>query len=69
MQKQGKANLYSPCITEKEYRRSESEAFLQQMYGGSAKNFLAALVDSRGLSREDLDELRHWLDEQEVDDD
>jgi predicted transcriptional regulator len=69
VQKQGKANLYLPCITEEEYRRTESEAFLQQIYGGSAKNFLAALVDSRGLSRKDLDELRHWLNEQEVDDD
>lgn len=69
VQKQGKANLYSPCVSAEEYRQTESRAFLQQMYGGSAKDFMAAMVDARGISKTELEELRAWLDAQEVEDD
>lgn len=65
-EKQGKANLYRPRVTLEQYRRDESRAFLDEMYGGSAKDFLACLVDGQGLSSTDLDELRQWLQAQEV---
>ncbi|MFV0350897.1 MAG: BlaI/MecI/CopY family transcriptional regulator [Oscillospiraceae bacterium] len=64
-QKEGKANLYSPLISEAEYKAGEGKTFLNEMYGGSAKNFLAALVNNNGMSATDLEELKQWLTEQE----
>lgn len=68
VEKQGRTNLYLPAVTKAEYRQQESHAFLRQMYDGSAKNFLAAMVDAKGISAKDLQELRSWLETQEVDD-
>ena len=65
-EKQGKVNLYSPLVQRAEYARSEGQAFLQQLYDGSARNFLAAMVDGNVLSAADLCEMRQWLAQQEV---
>lgn len=67
--KKGKSNLYTPIVSEEEYLKIESRQFLDEMYAGSAKSFLAAMIDSRGLTKEDIGELREWLNSQEVDDD
>lgn len=64
-QKQGKANIYRPLVGRDEYRQEEGRAFLDEMYGGSAKDFIACLAGGEGLSAGDLAELRAWLDEQE----
>ncbi|MFV0414649.1 MAG: BlaI/MecI/CopY family transcriptional regulator [Oscillospiraceae bacterium] len=63
--RQGKANLYTPLVSRAEYQRAEGTAFLNQMYGGSAKNFLAAMVDTNGLTSKDIAELKLWLEQQE----
>ena len=65
VEKQGKGNLYRPLVDEKTYMHSEGQAFLDQLYGGSAMNFLAAMVEGRALDAADIAELRSWLDEQE----
>lgn len=67
IKKQGKSNLYIPVVSQEEYRGTETKAFLNELYGGSAKNFFAAMVSEQGLSPQDIAELRQWLDAQEVD--
>lgn len=69
VQKQGKTNLYIPLVSEAEYKHSESQAFLDELYEGSAKNFFAAMVSSKGLTQQDLAELKEWLQAQEVEPD
>ncbi len=61
MEKQGRANLYTPLITRRDYLASESRSLLDKLYGGSVKTFATALCDS-GLSKEDLRELRDLLE-------
>lgn len=68
VEKQGKSNLYRPLVTREEYGRGEGRAFLDQVYGGSARDFLAAMVEGQALSAAELAELKSWLSEQEVDD-
>lgn len=68
VQKDGKANLYTPLVTEAEYLRQESRLFLNEMYGGSAKDFVAAMVSNQGLTEKDIAELKAWLDGQEAGD-
>lgn len=66
VEKRGKSNLYSPLVTKGEYTQSESRAFLDQMHGGSARNFLASLVEGQAITADELDEMRQWLNRQEV---
>ena len=59
--KRGKSNLYTPLLTEEEYRRLETRAFLDEVHGGSLRSFIAALADD-DLSGEELDELKEWFE-------
>jgi len=65
VEKQGKTNLYTPLIAEKDYLAGESRNILNRLYGGSLKAFAMSLVDS-GVSREEIDELRKMLDENKL---
>lgn len=62
-EKQGKANLYTPCLSEGDYRRQETRAFLDEVHHGSVKSFIAALADAE-LSPDDLHELKKWFEQQ-----
>lgn len=57
-QEKRKVFYYFPLISEKEYTRWATGSFVGSLYNGSAKNLIAALLDSDGLSKEDLEELR-----------
>ena len=52
---------YSPLITEKEYSTWATEDLISRVYNGSARNLISALVNSDGLTQEDLDELRQMF--------
>ena len=49
---------YSPRITEQEYNAWATDNLIRRLYHGSAKDLVAALVHSEGLSRQDLEELQ-----------
>lgn len=63
--KTGKVNTYTALVSEKEYRGQEGPTLLDKLYGSSLKTFAAALWDGGHLSREDVSELRAYLDELE----
>ena len=65
LEKQGRANLYTPLISQREYLASESRSLLDKLYGGSIKTFANALCDS-GISKEELLELRKLLENNEL---
>ena len=65
LKKQGRANLYTPLISQREYLASESRSLLDKLYGGSIKTFANALCDS-GISKEELLELRKLLENNEL---
>ena len=49
---------YRALISEKEYNGWATGRLINRLYRGSAKNLVAALVDSEGLTAEDIEELR-----------
>ena len=49
---------YFPLISEKEYNGWATGRLIDRLYRGSARNLVAALVDSRGLTQADIAELR-----------
>ena len=57
-QEKRKLFYYFPKITQAEYQNWATGNLVRRLYKGSAKNLIAALVDSDGLSKQDLDDLR-----------
>ena len=58
--KEGRQNVYTPLVDEGAYLAFESAPFLE---GRGLPGLVAALYDSRSVSREELAELRAFLDE------
>lgn len=61
--KDGRTNCYTARITREAYQKREGRTVLEKLYGNSLKRFAAALYDGGAVSRQDLDELREYLDE------
>ena len=58
--RQEKRNVYyySPIITEKEYSSWATKDLITRIYNGKARDLIASLVNSDGLSQDDIAELR-----------
>ena len=58
--RQEKRNVfyYSPVITEKEYSSWATKDLITRIYNGKARDLIASLVNSDGLSQDDIAELR-----------
>ena len=61
--RQEKRNVfyYSPLISEREYNGWATAHLIQRLYHGSARDLVAALVHSEGLTKADLEELRQMF--------
>lgn len=62
VEKEGRSNCYTPLVKEEDYLQQESGSILKKLYGSSVKKFVAALYDGEGLSKEQIDELKDYLD-------
>ena len=58
---QGKVNFYEIVATFEDYQRQEGRNILSSLYGGSVKNFMAALADDGGMTDDDVRELQEWF--------
>lgn len=63
VEKIGKINWYSSLVKEEEYLQKESRNILRRMYQNSLKNFVTALYDGEGLSSQDLEDLKAFIEE------
>lgn len=56
------SNLYTPVISEDDYKTKEGKHFLEKIYDNSIKNMVAALYSNKVIQDSDLEELRQFLD-------
>jgi len=63
VKKEGRVNLYTPLVSREEYLKWESGSFLQRVCGGSVTKLVASLYDGNSITKDDLEELRRFLDE------
>jgi BlaI family penicillinase repressor len=59
--KEGRAYLYKPLVSEIECIDAASESFLQRLFGGSLKPMLAHFIEQKKLSPKEIRELRDIL--------
>ena len=57
-QEKRKVFYYSPLIGEEEYNAWATDSLIRRLYNGSARELVAALVRSEGLTQQDIEELR-----------
>lgn len=55
---------YAPRIGREEYVREETKNFVDKFFKGSSRNLAAALVNSEALTKEDIEELRNYFNNQ-----
>lgn len=65
-EKQAGLYFYSPLISAKEYRKSQTKKLVKRLYNGSIKELAVSLFEDEKLSAEDLRELRAIFDEKEL---
>lgn len=58
--KLGHRNKYTAIITEKEYRTSQTENFLDKIYEGNAKGLVSTLIQKDLLSADDYNDLKKY---------
>ena len=58
LQEKRNVYYYSPAITEKEYSSWATKDLITRIFNGKASDLIASLVNSDGLSQEDIAELR-----------
>ena len=61
-EKRGKSNWYRPLISESEYKAAEGRGIIDRLYGSSFTGMVAALYNGKAIDRDDLAELRQYLD-------
>ena len=64
-EKQGKLYYYTPLITEKEYKRSQTKKLISSLYDGSVRDFAVSFFNEQKLSEEDIKELKAIFDDKE----
>ena len=52
---------YRPLVSQEEYKHWATNRLIDRLYRGSARNLVAALVDSDSLSPDDIQELRDFF--------
>lgn len=60
--KQGRYNLYSPLVSA-DYINRQGRSILSKLYEDSVQNFVAQLYQTDALTREDLQELKVYLED------
>lgn len=61
-QKRGKSNWYHPLVSEKDYKAAEGRGLIDRLYGGSFTGMVASLCNGKAIGKDDLAELRQYLD-------
>ncbi len=59
----GREYHYYPLIEETVFVKTESHLFLRRVFGGSMKPMLATMVENEDLSPEDIEDLKHILEQ------
>lgn len=62
IEKEGTNNCYIPLVKENDYLKRESGVILKKLYGSSVRKFVAALYDGNGISKDEIKDLKDYLD-------
>lgn len=59
----GRQMFYTVAMSFAEYESSKADNLLNKLYNGSVKNFMTALYDGNKISKDEIDDLKQWLED------
>ena len=62
----GNTNYFKPLVSEHEYVNAESKSVVSRLCGGSIKTLVASLINSDGITENDIAELSQMLHDKEI---
>ncbi|MBE7014241.1 MAG: BlaI/MecI/CopY family transcriptional regulator [Ruminococcaceae bacterium] len=65
-EKQGKLYYYTPLVSQREYRKSQTKNLISSLYNGSAFDFAVSFFKEQKLSDDDIKELKAIFEDKEV---
>ena len=63
--KDGRAYVYYPLVAEEDCVKAESHSFLEKVFSGSLNVMFANFLEEKQLSKEEIAELKHILEQKE----
>jgi len=60
--KEGRFNIYEALVKKDDYLQKASQTFLRKMHHNSLTSLVAALYDGESVSKEDLKELKKYIE-------
>lgn len=64
LQEKKEVFYYSALVSEEEYNAWATARLINRLYKGKASNLVAALLNTDGISKDDIDELRRMFSEE-----
>ena len=62
-EKPGREYVFKPLVTEQECRLAASRSFLEKVFDGEIAPFLTCFLERKKLTRKEIEELKHILEE------
>lgn len=62
-ERSGRLKMYYTKIREEEYRARETKSFLENMYENSCKKLIASLVQTKMMTKEDLQDIMQIIED------
>lgn len=59
-----KSYIYTPNISEEEYKKYANDSFLKKLYNGSVNLMISTFIKDNKLSKEDIADLKKMLEEE-----
>lgn len=61
--KNGRLNVYTAKVNKEDYLELESKNFLRKLHHNSLTSLVASLYSGNGVTKDDLDELKRFIEE------
>lgn len=62
VEKAGRNNCYFPLVKKEDYLKQEGSSILRRLFGNSIKGLVASLYDGDNLTKDQIKELKDYLD-------
>lgn len=66
-EKNGKNRYYEPLVSEEDYLAADSRRYFQKWNGGSLRDLVACLYESNSVTKEELADLKAFIEEKTED--
>lgn len=58
---EGRTFIFFPLVPEAEFKQSATQNLVERVFGGSVSSLVAHLLDSDGVSQQEIDEIRKLI--------